>query len=296
MTSANIYSQGFRPYEGVRTGHKGAAKALFKQSLRNVFGINRKFRNKVVPILALLLAYIPVIVFIAIVVLASNIFGDLISADDVRDALPSMTEFFGWIRTPIFLLAGFAGPLLLSDDRRDGMLGVYLSSPLTRTSYVLTKFLSTLTIVLTVCFIPPLILLVSLYVQGLEDGGIVGFFASLFETAAGALIIGGFYSVISLAISSVSDRKSVSWTSYFIALLISASVVESVADATEATWVRPFNFLDLPNELVRRLAGETGDWSVADNPTSILWLTWLGVIALCCGLIWNRYSKLLVRR
>ena len=52
---------------------------------------------------------------------------------------PTYGEYYGFIISALIVFASFVAPEALCPDRRTGMLGLYLASPLTRDTYVLSK-------------------------------------------------------------------------------------------------------------------------------------------------------------
>ena len=58
-SDARIYDQGFRRYDGPRTGIAGALRSLVKHSLRQALGIGRSARYKLVPLPIVAMAFLP---------------------------------------------------------------------------------------------------------------------------------------------------------------------------------------------------------------------------------------------
>src|SRR3712207_8505042 len=65
----------------------------------------------------------------------------LFRSDDTA-VLPTYHEYYGFITAAIVVFVALVGPEVLCPDRRDGMLGMYLASPLTRDSYLGAKLLA----------------------------------------------------------------------------------------------------------------------------------------------------------
>ena len=53
-----------------------------------------------------------------------------------RNVIPTYGEYYGFIVSALIVFAAFVAPEALCPDRRTGLLGLYLASPLTRTSYL----------------------------------------------------------------------------------------------------------------------------------------------------------------
>ena len=87
-------------------------------------------RSKILPVLAALLAYVPAIVFVGLAALLPR------TTFLENDLLPTYAEYYGFITSAIVVFVAFVAPEVLCTDRRTGMLGLYLASPLTRYTYL----------------------------------------------------------------------------------------------------------------------------------------------------------------
>jgi ABC-2 type transport system permease protein len=286
---ATIFEQGYRSYAGRRTGLRGAIGTLVWHSVRAVLGIGRSARHKIMPVAVILMAYAPAAVFVGVAALLP---GDL---ED--DFLPSYAQYYGFVSAALFLFASFVAPELLCTDRRTGMLGVYLASPLDRRTYLLGKTLAVSSILAVVTIGPPLLLLIALT---LEDSGppTVGDFLLLaWRIILSGAVMSAFYAAISMAISATTDRKGAATASVIGVMIGSAAVANAVVDGGEQSelW-RLGDLASLPFELASRIHGEQGEWASRDISTGLMWLVAVGVIGLCGAWIWDRYRRMLVRR
>ena len=287
--AAHIYEQGYRRYDGPRTGLVGAGRTLVTHSIRAVLGIGRSARHKIMPISVILLAFIPAVVFVGVAALLP---GDL-----EEGFLPSYAEYYGFISAVLILFTAFVAPELLCTDRRTGMLGVYLASPLDRRSYLVAKTVAITSILAIVTIGPPLLLLIAL---SLEDAGPAtwseGLRLGLRIIASGA-VMSAFYAGISMAISATTDRKAIASATTLGILVGSAAVANGLVEAGDLDErIRLADLASLPSELAFRIHGEVGDWAPRDISTTLVWLTALAVIGICGAWVWDRYRRMLVRR
>ena len=239
MSTTQIYDRGYRRYEGIRTGRPGAFRSLVIYSLRSALGLGRSARHKLFPAAVIVFAFIPATVFVGVAA--------LIPDEVVNDFLPSYAEYYGFVVADIFLFAGFVAPALLCTDRRTGMLGVYLTSPLSRTSYVVGKAVSTLLMLLIVTLGPPFLFLVA---QTLQDSGPVGF-VNWLEVAGqiiiSSMVVGSTYSAIALVASSLAERRAVASAATLLVIPGSAVVTDLLVDVADfSPHLRLLNFLFLP--------------------------------------------------
>ena len=286
---AAIYEQGYRSYDGVRTGVGGAIRTLVFHSARAVLGLGRSARHKVMPVAVILMAYTPAAVFLGVAALLP---------DELQgEVLPSYAGYYGFVSAALFLFASFVAPELLCTDRRTGMLGVYLASPLDRRTYLLGKTIAVASILAVVTIGPPLVLLIGL---SLADAGPAGLGEGLrlaWRIILSGAVMSAFYAAISMAISATTDRKGAATASIIGLMIGSLAVANAVVEGGEQSELfRLGDLASLPFELASRIHGEEGDWASRDISTGLIWLAVLGVIAVCSGWVWDRYRRMLVQR
>jgi len=295
MNDAKIYSQGYRRYDGERTGLPGAIRSLQKQSLREALGMRRPARHKIIPILIILFSYLPAIGFVGFAIVAKTFGGDTIG-DIAKDIIPDYADFYGLTNFAVIVLAGLVIPSLLCSDKRNGMLGVYLSSPLNRASYMIGKLWASFLILLTVTLGPPLLLLIALSLQGFGPESFSDWIKTFGQIVMGSSLIGLFYVLISMAISTFTDRRNIASVIFFAILFGSSAVIAIVQDVTEITFIRLLNPLLVPLRLVQRVFGTEGGWTYADNSTFSIWISWIAFTGISILILWVSYRRLLVRR
>ncbi|MEL6982019.1 MAG: ABC transporter permease [Actinomycetota bacterium] len=286
---AAIYEQGYRSYDGERTGVSGAIRTLVGHSLRAVLGLGRSARHKIMPVAVILMAYTPAAVFLGVAA--------LLPAELEGEVLPSYAGYYGFVSAALFLFASFVAPELLCTDRRTGMLGVYLASPLDRTTYLLGKTIAIASILAVVTIGPPLVLLIGL---SLADSGPAGWGEGIelgWRIILSGAVMSAFYAAISMAVSATTDRKGAATATIIGLMLGSLAVANAVVDGGDQSELfRLGDLASLPFELASRIHGEEGAWANRDISTGLIWLAVLGIIAACSVWVWDRYRRVLVRR
>lgn len=290
MTEAHIYDRGFRKYDGERTGVTGAIRTLVSHSAAHALGLRRSAKYKVVPVLIIVSAYLPAAVFIGIAA--------LIPDDDLEEAfLPTYAGYYGFVIAAIYLLAGFITPELLAPDRRTGMLGVYLASPLNRATYLLGKAIAVVLLLLIVTFGPPMLMLIAFTLENSGPDGFVEWITVFAQILAGSAAMGVIFASIGLAISASTDRVVVATATILAALPSSAIATDVLVNEAELSPnLRLANLPNLPREIIYRIHGEDGLWGTTDNPTWTIYLAGAAWIAVSLSFVWLRYRRLLVRR
>jgi ABC-2 type transport system permease protein len=287
--AARIYDQGYRRFNGERTGVRGAVRTLIRHSVRHALGLGRAARYKVIPALVVVMAYLPAAVFVGLAALVPV---------DTEEFLPTYAGYYGFVAATIYLLAGFVSPELLCSDRRNGLLGVYLASPLTRTSYLMGKAVAVFLLLLLVILGPPVMMLVAFSLQNLGPDGFAEWLRVLGRIVLSSVVLGSVYTAVSLAVAASTDRITVA-TATTLALIPGSGVVSDrmVLDAGLAPELRLLNLLFLPRALIFRIHHETeGGWPMAQNPTWTLWAACGLWTALAVIWVLVRYHTLLVRR
>jgi ABC-2 type transport system permease protein len=229
MSDARLIDSGYRRYEGPRLGSTHATVALWKHTLRRIFGLGRPARWKILPVLTVAIAYLPNIVFVGVIA--------LIPDDRLRDTvLPGYGFSYSFITAAIALFVIFVAPEALCPDRRSGVLSLYLATPLTRTRYILAKGLAVFTALLAVTLGPALIYLIGLAAQNAGPDGFSGFMSTLGKIALAGTIMAAFFAAYSVGASSLTDRKAIAAIIIFAvpqAVSIAVGIVVGALDAPE---------------------------------------------------------------
>ena len=289
---ARIVDRGYRRYEGPRTGRAGAVRALTVHSVQRALGLRRSAGQKVLPLLAAGIAYVPAIVFVGMSVLIKD---TLVANTNI---VPTYSEYCSFISAAIVVFSAFVAPELLCPDRRTGMLGLYLASPLTRNTYLAGKAMAVVLLLTVVTLGPPLLMLVANTLIGEGPGGPSGVLELFGRIVLGGLVVAVLQAALSLAVASTTTRKAVASAGVILVLLASTVVSDALVEgAGAAPELFCLDLLQLPFELVRRVYGDVSpDHLVATIPTSTLVAAYVGWTALFAGITWVRYHRLAVDR
>jgi len=288
MSQARIFDRGYRSYDGPRLGRTGAVRSLLRSTAQRVMGIKRPARAKVLPVAAAVIAFVPAMVFIGVAALVDD--------ERVRrNVIPSYGEYYGFIVSALVVFAAFVAPEALCPDRRTGLLGLYLASPLTRTSYLLSKVAAVMGLLAIATLGPPLLMMVAFILQGLGPDGPLDVLVVLSQIVAAAVVVAGVYAAVSLGLSSLTDRKAFAAGSVLLLLLVTSAITGALVNGVGAPeWLFAFNLVVSPFELVQRIYGERG--TLRETSTTLLWVVNLGWIVLGFGTMWWRYRRLVVTR
>ena len=283
--ATRIHDRGYRRFNGERTGPAGAVRTTIRHTFARILGLRRQGRAKALPFIVAGIAYLPAIVFIGI--------GLLLPKRAANATIPQVWEYYGFVISAILLFIAFAAPEALCPDRRFRVMGVYLSSPLTRMTYLLAKFAAVAGALCIVTLFPPLLMVLGRSLQGqgpsTGDLGLV-----VVRIIVSGLILAAFFALLALGASSLTDRKGFASATIVLVFIIGGSVSSAIFQATENDYAILLNLFTIPFELVRRIHGNVGDHPSLS--TALLALATLAWSALFAGIVVIRYRRLEVTR
>lgn len=284
---ARIIDRGYRPYDGPRLGPGGSIRSLMKHTAQRVMGLRRPLPNKILPMLSAIIAYVPAIVFVGLAA--------LITDDRVRNNfLPTYGEYYGFIVSALIVFASFVAPEALCPDRRTGMLGMYLASPLTRMTYVLSKVSSVLLLLAVATLGPPLLMMIANVLQSQGPDGPLGVATLLIRVVVAGAIVAAVYTAVSLGISSLTERRAIASAGVLLTIVGTGAVVGVLVNGIGVgEWLYMFDLSVAPFELVSRIYGESGNVDAGTVPLVIGNVGW---VVLGGATIWWRYRKIEVTR
>lgn len=251
MSTAEIFDRGYRNYDGERRGTPGAIRSVFIASVQRALGLRRKFRFKIVPLLTAVFAYLPAMALVGVAI--------LIPADFLGEVGNNATyaDYYGLLGISLTLFTAFVVPELLSTDRQTGLLGMYLAGPLTRLQYLGAKALALLVVMFIVTLFPLIFLMIGYTVAGLGPGGFGATLAILGKIALAGILVALYFTLIGMAVSTLTSRKGFASAGIVVALLVTVALSETMVEvAGAAKWVLLFGLLRLPTDMVSRIYGE----------------------------------------
>jgi ABC-2 type transport system permease protein len=288
-SDAQIYEQGYRKHEGERLGVGTSIRSLALHSATRALGLRRTFWAKLLPIAAVVIAYLPAAVFVGIAALIPE------EVTDEIDAIPTYHEYYGFITSAIILFVAVVGPEVLCSDRRHGMLGLYLASPLTRETYLASKVLGLAPVLGLVTLGPPLVLLVGRVLVDAGPENVGGFFLLLLRALLGALVVTSVYLAVSLAAASLTDRRAIASAGVILSLFVTGTVTSTLVESLDMDeHVYLLNLMVVPYDLVQRIYGATPDLDGVSTAASVAAnLAW---VLGGAGVVLWRYRRLAVTR
>jgi ABC-2 type transport system permease protein len=290
MPAGTIYDRGYRHYDGVREGRSRLVKALVIAGIRRTLGLKRSWKAKVVPWGLLVIAFGPVVAFVGIRVVAGEAVSQLIGYG----------QYLRIVSVVLLLFSATAGPELLCPDRQSNVLALYFTRPLSRLDYLLAKASALLLVMGLIAVLPLVVLFLG---NVLTAAGAMKYVGDHLDDLPRILLAGCvltlFYSAISLAIASLTERRSIAVAfqlGVFLASGIVATVIFFTAHFSGRRWLSLLALQQLPDRFVDWVFGEPfqqGSMAAEAGFTGPTYLAAILVVsALACALLGWRISRL----
>ena len=269
--------------------------ATAKHGVQRALGLKRTIWQKILPFVSIAIAFVPAIVFVGM----AAFIPDQVESEDL---LPSYADYYGFVTAAIVIFTAFVAPEVLCTDRRTGMLGLYLASPLDRNTYLLAKA-AAVGFVLSIVTIGPLLLLLVAYtVVGNGPANLGDWLTTFARILVGGIAVTALHTSLSLAVSSFTSRRAAASATIVVMLFASSAVVGALVGddggAGGSYDLLAFDLFSLPFHLVYHLWGQGAEWNPDGEEVSaaliavanIAWTTLFAVLT------WWRYRKLAVTR
>lgn len=288
--SAQIFDRGYRTYDGPRTGVNHSMLAVAVATVQRALGLRRKFRMKVVPVITIFIAYVPALVFMGVAILLPIELADQLVQD--------YAGYFGLIGVTMILLSAFVVPEVMGSDRRTGMFGLYLASPLTRWHYLVAKAGSIVAVMSLVTMLPVVFLMIGYSFLGIGPEGFVDGLEVLAKIVISGLVLSVFFALLGMAASILTDRPLFASTSIVVAIVASEALVNIVVDEADAPqWVKALGLVAMPLELIVRIWGRGQDVAPIEAMTDQASLgLWLGACVIFAAIVYVGYRRLEVTK
>lgn len=289
--TAQIHDLGYREYEGERAGTGWAMWSLGLHAVQRVLGLKRAARHKVLPVIVILVAFVPAIVFVGLAVLLPS---------ELTDVQGDYGDYYFTIVLVIALFTAFVAPEAICTDRRTGMLALYLASPLNRTTYVVSKVAAVSATMLAVTLLPQLFLLAGYTIVGEGPDSVLDGAETFGRLLVSGALIAVYFASLSAMVSSFTPRRSIASIVITMSLLIPIFVSGILLENTDVD--DRLSLINIPLVPIRAafyLLGEEiegGDSGIEQVAGALALLVTVGSI-ICWGAItWWRYQRIEVDR
>ena len=237
-----VYDLGYVPYDGERSGRRGAIAATVRDGLQREMGIKRRARKKVLPWILTTMAILPAVVFVGFAFLTSTF------TPDPESPFASHADYFNLVGAVVFLFIALTAPEMLIPDRKDGVLSIYASRPMRADDYVWARTAAMAMVLFGFLLVPHVLLYVGF--AALSPEGLVSALVDNSGEIPKILLTASVYVLgfvpIALLIAAFAKRKSVAAGIFIVGMPILAGIGNSLVEAADLPGHRYGALLALP--------------------------------------------------
>lgn len=281
-----VFDRGYQHYAGERLGRAHAVRALIIYSIKRGLGIKKKWTAKILPIILYAIAFIPAMVIIALLA--------FLPAEELGIGFGSL---YGTIETVILIFAAALAPEMLADDRRDNVLSLYFSRPITRWNYLGAKVAAMSFLMGTIVFGPPLLLYFGLILTA--DSPVSYFFdhiGTLLKIFGYGVLLAAFFSALGLIIAQFTTRKGIAAAVLIVGTLLLTGIANAFFEALDDQSWRGFLLFVSPLEYTSAARlwifdGDTTRFSEATDIPGVFYIVYaIAVVAIAMYMMHRRYE------
>lgn len=287
--SARIIDRGYQHYQGARLGLTHSVWVMFSAALKRGLGLRRSFRHKLMPWLLIGIAFLPPVVILGIQI----VFGIAAPSPYLR--------IYPRIDLVFILFAGLVAPDLICADRRERVISLYFSAPITRLHYIASQVASLVALMLLITLVPYVILF---FGQALLSPAFSTFVSNnqsdLWHVMITGTVVAFYFGTLAMAVAAFTDRRAYA-TGGFLGLVLVSGIAGGVLARLHFNgheWFSLVDIFNMPISMMRWLFGQTT--ATERNGTVVqllpldgsvyLWGS-LAVIVICAALVGWRYLK-----
>lgn len=290
--NARIIDRGYQHYEGERLGLAHSEWVMLWAALKRGLGLRRSFRHKIMPWLLIAVAFLPVVAILGVQIIAG------------LPVTHPYTRVYPRIVFVFVLFAGLVASDLICADRRERVISLYFSAPMTRLHYIASQVLSLMLLLLLLTVVPYVILF---FGQALLAPAFSTFVSDnqsdLWHMLITGVVLAAFFAALAMAVAAFTDRRAYA-IGGFLGLVLVSGIAGGILSGSERIqfngheWFSLVDLLNMPINLMYWLFGDTT--AVERNGTVVqrlpldgsayLWGS-LAVIVLSLALVAWRYLK-----
>lgn len=301
MSSGNargtVFDIGYQRYDGMREGRNRAVLAVFKDGVRIALGLGRGPRAKVLPwfFIGVLCA---IALVMAIVIGATERLGGPGSAERLN--LPGHDDYYAFVSMVLFVFAAIVGPELLTRDKGEGTINLYLVRPLTSSDYLVARWAAFLAVICVAAWLPQFILL-----MGLAGGDpkpmqyLVEHWLDIPRFLVGGFAMAAYLTTIALLTASFTTRRAYAAVFLVGLFAITSPFTLGVSQEIEGpvgSWVSMFSLTNIPLHVSDIMFGEPSELTkgapakrLGDTMLALWYIGWTSGMAVA---LWGRYRRM----
>lgn len=318
-----VYDLGYQRYTGPREGRSRARKALYWDGVKLVLGIGRGARAKILPILLFASAMIPAVIFVVILSFANT----LGAGQAANQFIPGPSDYNGVISMLFILFGAIMAPELLTPDRKERVIDLYLVRPITSDDYVITRVAAFFSIVFALAMSGQIVLQIGLLLTAADPWGFLkSNWLDIPRFIAAGALLAMFVTAIPMAVASFTTRRAYATAFVIGVFFVSTFVVNSLTASgncqrtvttengqtvvtqnckpligSPAKYVAMLSAVDIStriNDITfgKAIASENDGspavWEMQQLPTALPVAVYMLYVIIPLGLIWRQYRRM----
>ena len=285
-----VYDIGYQRYHGPREGRSRARKGIWINGLRTSLGLGRGWTSKILPALLIIAMVTPALVFTLIASFAGP----------DSEAVSGHADYFEIAARILLLFSAIIAPELLTTDRRNGVINLYLVRPLSLNDYIIGRWLAFFSITLIIVYLPHVILFLGLSLSAPDVWDYLqNNWLNIPRFIASGLIVAVFTTTIPLAVAAFTTRRAYA-AAFVIGLFIVSTttgnaLVEEIGGAS-AKWYALIDITSVPIFINDMIFNKTDSSELIGElkrlPAMVVYAWYLVLTVGPASLLWWRYQNL----
>jgi ABC-2 type transport system permease protein len=260
MTSGTVFDIGYQRYEGAREGRNRAIHAVFRDGVRIALGLGRGPRAKVLPWFFIAVLNVIALIMAMIIGAAERIAGP---GSAERLNLPGHTDYYAIVSMIVFVFAAIVAPELLTRDKREGTINLYLVRPLSSRDYLIARWSAFLMVMTLAVWLPQCILLL-----GLAGGDpapmtyLRTHWLDIPRFLVAGLAMAAYVTTIAMLAASFTERRAYAAVFLVGLFAITAPFVFGVSQEVEGNggaWISMFSLTNIPLHISDIMFGDMSE-------------------------------------
>ena len=292
-----VFDLGYQHYLGPREGRSRARRAIYSDGVKAALGIGRGGRAKIMPWSFIGLSALVAFIMSLVAGTIDRVAGP--GASELAN-LPTHSDYYGFASILLFIFAATVGPEMLSPDRKNGVISLYLVRPLTTTDYVTSRWAAFFTVMVFVAWLPQTVLLAGLALGASEPAEYMkDNWLDVPRYLVSGAAIALYTTTLAMLVASYTTRRAMA-AAFLIGLFVISAVFTSglaeSLDNTTGDWISMFNLANIPMHVNDWVFDATSGF-LANEPSlnlpqwvRVVWFLPWTVIPF--ALMWRRYRDL----
>ena len=296
MSTAKIHDVRYRTYDGeVRGNSRRAIFSMARWSALRALGARRPWTAKVVPVGLAVIALGPAVTALGV----RALLGPQITEQLPGGIIP-YAPYYQLIGFAILAYAAIVIPETICPDRRSRLLDLYLSTALGPRDYVLGKIFASLGPLLAVTTLPLAVLYIgNMFFAEYPLGYVQANLREIPAILVGGLLIALVYTLLGLAVASLTSRRAFATVGFVLLLIVSSLVDHALSQIAKlGPNTRLLDLQNLPIWLAQKIIGgssgslTTGPLAPVETPSlALLIIANAVIIGVCVGVLALRYRR-----